>query len=336
MANEVYANGREISCKSGDGKVIATFPDVCFTPPENPATPPGMPVPYLISSFSSETTEGTKNVKINGKEVMLRNISYYSKCIGDESGVAAKKGMITSSNVSKTLFKSWSMDVKFEGQNVVRHLDLTTSNHRSDPGNASIPWTNVEKQSVDGNSCKAIVQKIHPYGNANCKTGSQSHHIIDNASLTMEGARKIPLENIVSKAVGRAKRNLFQPGSQHPGRKYDENAAPCICLTGSKSDKTTQHGRAHETTKEKANALSSDSGKWTYQDARSAGTKSIQDALKLKDWEAECIGLALDAYYKSKLNFDNKTEIVAPTGRKCSATHFDNGGGTACRAFELR
>jgi hypothetical protein len=32
MSNEVYANGRELSCKSGSGKSICAFPDVCLTP----------------------------------------------------------------------------------------------------------------------------------------------------------------------------------------------------------------------------------------------------------------------------------------------------------------
>lgn len=45
MANEVYANGRELSCKSASGKSIASFPDVCFTPPQAPPTPLGVPVP---------------------------------------------------------------------------------------------------------------------------------------------------------------------------------------------------------------------------------------------------------------------------------------------------
>ena len=46
MANDVFANSREITCQAGSGKTIAPFPDVCMTPPENPATPPGVPVPY--------------------------------------------------------------------------------------------------------------------------------------------------------------------------------------------------------------------------------------------------------------------------------------------------
>ena len=72
MPSDVYANGREISCKSGDGTSICAFPDVCMTPPENPATPPGVPVPYPNTGMSSDTTDGSKTVKIGGKEVMLK------------------------------------------------------------------------------------------------------------------------------------------------------------------------------------------------------------------------------------------------------------------------
>ena len=39
----VFANGLEISSQGGECcKVIAAFPDTCFTPPQNPATPPGV------------------------------------------------------------------------------------------------------------------------------------------------------------------------------------------------------------------------------------------------------------------------------------------------------
>ena len=46
MGNEVYANSMEVSCKAAAGKSICAFPDVCFTPPTTPATPPGVPIPY--------------------------------------------------------------------------------------------------------------------------------------------------------------------------------------------------------------------------------------------------------------------------------------------------
>jgi Toxin PAAR-like domain len=68
MANQVFADGREVACAAGAGKTICATPDVCFTPPENPATPPGVPVPYPNTAFASDTTDGSKSVKISGKE----------------------------------------------------------------------------------------------------------------------------------------------------------------------------------------------------------------------------------------------------------------------------
>lgn len=136
MANKVFANSREISCKSGSGKSIAASPDVCFTPPENPATPPGVPTPYPNTGMASDTSDGSKSVMISGCEVMLRDKSFFKKSTGDEAGCAAKKGVISSTNRGKVYFISWSTDVKIEGENVVRHLDLTTHNHASPPGNS--------------------------------------------------------------------------------------------------------------------------------------------------------------------------------------------------------
>lgn len=147
MPNDVFANGREISCKAGSGKSICAFPDVCMTPPENPATPPGVPVPYPNTGMASDTTSGSKKVKISRKEVMLKNKSYFKKSIGDEAGCAAKKGVVTSTNRGKVYFNAWSMDVKIEGQNAVRHLDITTHNHRSIPGN-TVTWPYVDTQAI--------------------------------------------------------------------------------------------------------------------------------------------------------------------------------------------
>src|SRR5512139_3895303 len=101
MANEVYANGMELACKAGAGKTICAMPDVCFTPPENPATPPGVPVPYPNTGFASDTSDGSKTVQISGKEIMLKNKSYFKKSTGDEAGCAAKKGVISSKNTGK-------------------------------------------------------------------------------------------------------------------------------------------------------------------------------------------------------------------------------------------
>lgn len=152
MANNVFANGREVSCKAGSGKTVACFPDVCFTPPQTPATPPGVPIPYPNTGMTSDTTKGSKKVKISGKEVMLKNQSYFKQSYGDEAGCAPKKGVITSKNRGKVYFTAWSMDVKYEGKNVVRHLDMTTHNHASSPPNTP-PWPFMDSMAVADDPC---------------------------------------------------------------------------------------------------------------------------------------------------------------------------------------
>jgi hypothetical protein len=139
VADDVYANGMEVSCKAGPGKSICAFPDVCFTPPQTPATPPGVPIPYPNTSMDSDCSDGSTSVQVSGQEVMLKNKSCFKKSTGDEAGCAPKKGMVTSTNTGKVFFTAWSMDVKIEGENVVRHLDVTTHNH-SNPANEFAPW----------------------------------------------------------------------------------------------------------------------------------------------------------------------------------------------------
>ncbi len=147
MANKVFANGREVACKAAKGKTICAFPDVCFTPPQTPATPPGVPIPYPNTGMASDTASGSKKVKISNKEVILKNKSYFKTSMGDEAGSAPKKGVITSKNKGKVYFKAWSMDVKVEGKNVTRHLDLTTNNHASEPGDTP-PWPYIDSMAV--------------------------------------------------------------------------------------------------------------------------------------------------------------------------------------------
>lgn len=146
MTNAVFANNMEVSCKAGSGKTICAFPDVCFTPPQTPATPPGVPIPYPNTGRSSDATDGSRTVKIGGQEAMLKNKSCFKKSTGDEAGSTPKKGVITSKITGKVYFNAWSMDVKFEGENVVRHLDLTTHNHGSQPGQTP-PFPETEGMS---------------------------------------------------------------------------------------------------------------------------------------------------------------------------------------------
>ncbi|MBV5273230.1 MAG: DUF4150 domain-containing protein [Lamprocystis purpurea] len=129
MGNKVFANGMEVSSKAMSGKSICEFPDVCFTPPQTPATPPGVPIPYPNTGLASDTTEGSTTVKIGNQEVMLKDKSNFKTSTGDEAGAAPKKGLITSTTKGAVFFIAWSMNVIFEGENVVRNLDMTTHNH---------------------------------------------------------------------------------------------------------------------------------------------------------------------------------------------------------------
>ena len=147
MTNQVYANSMEVSCKAAAGKSVCAFPDVCMTPPQTPATPPGVPIPYPNTGVASDTSDGTVSVKISGQEVMLKNKSCFKKSVGDEAGSAPLKGVVTHKNTGKVYFTAWSMDVSLESENVVRMLDLTTHNHGSVPGNTPT-WPYIDESNL--------------------------------------------------------------------------------------------------------------------------------------------------------------------------------------------
>jgi len=209
MGCEVYANDDEIACKAGDGKVIAAFPDVCLSPPSPPAGP--IPVPYPNTSFSKDMQNGSKTVMINGKEVMLKDQSFYKTSpLGDEAatnGLGA--GVITHVITGKTYFVAWSMDVKFEGQNVDRHTDITTSNHASPTGNAGVPMANLStlaQQRIMADQCPCCGNAPHSKAQADdiagMKQGKPSTSISEDEwygfqdfTSTKSGVTVKPLNN---------------------------------------------------------------------------------------------------------------------------------------------
>lgn len=161
MGNEVFANGNEIACKSGDGKVIAAFPDVCLSPPSPPAGP--IPVPYPDTSFSKDMKKGSKKVKIDGKEVMLKDKSFYKTSpLGNEAATKSLgAGVVSHVITGKTYFVAWSMDVKFEGKNVDRHIDLTTSNHASPMANEQLTLPGLEGMVMSPQEKKKYCEELH-------------------------------------------------------------------------------------------------------------------------------------------------------------------------------
>ncbi len=128
MSKKVYANGRELSAQKDGNSSMAAMPDVCLTPPPPPAGP--IPIPYPNFSKASDTNEGTRSVKVGGGEAGMKNVSNYKKSNGDEAATKAQgMGVVTHQIQGSTYFAAWSFDVKLEGKNAVRHLDITTHNH---------------------------------------------------------------------------------------------------------------------------------------------------------------------------------------------------------------
>lgn len=137
----VYANNLEVSCKKQSNQVIAAFPDVCFTPPQAPPTPPGVPIPYPSFGSDGDTDKGTGTVKIGDETINLKNNSHFTKTTGTEAGSASKKGIISSKNTGKAKSQAYSMNVKAEGKNICRFSDIETNNHGSPPNTP--PWPKI-------------------------------------------------------------------------------------------------------------------------------------------------------------------------------------------------
>jgi len=323
MGSKIYANGQNIACKSADGKSVCAFPDVCFTPPQTPATPPGVPIPYPSTGLASDTTDGSKTVKIGSKEVMLKNKSYLKKSSGDEAGSAPKKGVVTSKITGKVYFNSWSMDVKFEGENVVRNLDLTTHNHASMPGNTPTwPYLDDAAMGSGGDVCAKDRKKeqddcgslnkndacnneacqtarkcmLVPRKKGKCCPGQTPHHLVEVHGFTMPGNRQ-------------------QPMPQFPD--YKESNAPCVCAKCPKGSRYYQeHGDLHAVQgvlELGAIGRASPNMKhmsWNYGQARSAGLKAHAATFPQADCDPGCIKKQIDNYHQQEgLSISDDTPI---------------------------
>jgi hypothetical protein len=152
MSRNVYANGREISAKKDANKAICSMPDVCLSPPGPPAGP--IPIPYPNSAQASDTDGGSRSVLIGGGEVGLKNVSTYKKSTGDEAATKSFGMNVVSHNIQGPLkHAAWSMDVHIEGQNVIRHMDMTTQNH-SNPG--AVPGIDIAGMAPPGGDPECV------------------------------------------------------------------------------------------------------------------------------------------------------------------------------------
>jgi hypothetical protein len=125
MPATVSVNFLTVVHKTSNG-ITTCFPDVCKTP--TPAGP--VPIPYPNIAMSSDTSKGTSSVKCDGNPTCVKD-SNFMISTGDEAGAAL--GVVSNKIKGKAEFVNFSFDVKFEGKNVARAMDLMLHNDKNTP-----------------------------------------------------------------------------------------------------------------------------------------------------------------------------------------------------------
>jgi hypothetical protein len=125
MGAKVTVNSPNTLVHADSAGQSPVFPDVCKTP-----APPGppIPVPYPNLARSSSASDTSTTVEADGKKIMLKK-STYSSSTGDEAGSIG--GVVSNCTKGKAQFIVYSFDVKVEGQNVPRNLDMMKQNGSS-------------------------------------------------------------------------------------------------------------------------------------------------------------------------------------------------------------
>ncbi|WP_444996648.1 PAAR-like domain-containing protein [Aliikangiella sp. IMCC44359] len=154
--HDVFANNRNIIHKGSGDKAVFSAPDVCKTSVGSAI----VPLPYPNFSRSSDLKKGSKSVKVNSQPSALKK-SNFATSKGDQAG--SMKGLISSKVGDKTEFISYSFDVKFEGQNVVRHADMTTHNAKNTIGMTVGTSTTPSTIEVEELKCEYCGKTQHKF-----------------------------------------------------------------------------------------------------------------------------------------------------------------------------
>ena len=133
MPATVNVNKRTVVHAASVG--IATgFPDVCNTPMPPPVGT--VPIPYANIAMSSDTADGTQDVKMDGEAICIQG-SNFSTSTGDEPGSSG--GVPSGCTKGKAEFVCFSFDVKAEGKPVCRQLDPMVQNVGPPPNTPPMP-----------------------------------------------------------------------------------------------------------------------------------------------------------------------------------------------------
>lgn len=273
----VFANGLEVACKAQSNKIIAAFPDTCFTPPQTPATPPGVPIPYPSFGLDSDTTSGTGTVKIGGETITQKNKSYYSKTTGTEAGSAPKKNVITSVNTGKEYAHAWSNDVKADGEPVSRFSDIGSNDHASPTGGTPpVPRVGTPAGIVS-DTAKCLIGSYDDIVDKCNKSGGEAHHIVPDKCYRT-GTRAQAEAGVTKNRVN---------GAPSLG------GGVCVCL------KPKNHDKVHEAEREGMDAV----GKEGTEGLKGKALQKKKDQLKKSgDWGT---GSSEDVHEAAKDSLDN-------------------------------
>ncbi len=211
---------------------------------------------------------------------MLKDQSTFKTSTGDEAATKSLgMGVVTHTIQGEASFIAWSMDVKFEGQNVDRHLDMMMHNEQCKPANTPT-WPYTSKMTAafkPGGTCEGMKHlQLQPY---------------DEPCPRSKGGRRQTGHHLL-------------PGRCMDGiPDYNHGHAPVICVSG-----RTQHKGAHKRCHARFDPVELDhftSGDpLTYSDARDAAASSAGQALNpprdLSEEEKACVAFQMDQYYKAK------------------------------------
>jgi hypothetical protein len=236
MGAQVFANGMEVSCKKSDDMSVAAMPDVCWTPPPPPVGP--VPIPYPNFSKSSDTTDGTKTVKIAGEEVGMKNQSNYKTSNGDEAATkGVGMGIVTATIQGTTQFAAWSFDVMFEGANAIRFMDMTTHNHASDPANPPSVTVSTGSPGVgvtEPDDCQELQDQLKAAESADTKTGKvDPGQVMATAKHTGKGSMKAASQSMMKTNIKPEALSGYLSRPERPTRPDGKTTEPKVACTDS-------------------------------------------------------------------------------------------------------
>lgn len=237
----------------------------------------------------------------------MKDQSTFKKSTGDEAATKSLgMGVVTHTIQGEASFVAWSMDVKFEGANADRHLDMMLHNEQSNPANTAT-WNYCDAMVAAfaaGGKCEnmehlRLQQKREP---CPTKNGEPQH-----------GHHLLPA------------RCFYNADPEIPN--YDYDMAPVICVTG-----RTQHMGAHKLCHDWFDSVElgyhENGWDFTYSAASSAATGSAGQALDpprpLTPKERDCVQFQQDQYYKAQppqgLGMSDNTKLGATGAR---GKHFE-------------